>query len=207
MRLGYKLSLLVIAILLAVSTTVGSSYALWTITETQDDVNLVASGCFSLEYTDIINEEISSINLPNAYPLNDEKGLALSPYTIILKNTCNIAAAYELTLTTDANNTLSNEFLKTNLVNVTTNTSFNIDTLNSLEKVELDENLVDTLTSEKGILIKDTYLLANGVLNPNEEVKYELRLWLSSDAPNDTMSKKFIGVVSNNAYATDVESK
>lgn len=203
MKIGYKISLLVIGILLAISTTIGSSYALWTITDTQEDTNIITSGCFILSYTDIFNNKSTSINLTNTYPLKDEIGLTLSPYTVVLKNTCNIAAAYELTLTTDANNTLSDEYLKTNLVNVTTNTSFNTNTLNTLEKIELDKNLIDTITNEKAITIKDTYLLANGVLNPDEEVKYELRLWLSSDAPNETMNKKFTAVVSNVAYATE----
>lgn len=203
MKIGYRISLLVIGILLAISTTIGSSYALWTITETQEDSNVITSGCFTLSYTDIFDNKSTSINLTNTYPLTDEKGLTLSPYTVVLKNTCNIAATYELTLTTDANNTLNDEFLKTNLVNVTTNTSFNTNTLNTLEKITLDENLIDTITNEKAITTKDTYLLANGVLNPEEEVKFELRLWLSSDAPNTTMGKKFTAVVSNVAYATE----
>lgn len=203
MKLGYRISLLVIGILLAISTTIGSSYALWTVTETQETTNEITSGCFTLSYTDIFNNKSTSINLTNTYPLKDEIGLTLSPYTVVLKNKCNIAATYELTLTTDANNTLNDEYLKTNLVNITTNTSFSAKHLNTLEKINLDENLIDTITNKKSIIIKDTYLLANGVLNPEEEVNFELRLWLSSDAPNETMNKKFTAVVSNVAYATE----
>ncbi len=203
MKLGYKISLLIVRILLAASTTLGSSYALWTISDSQETSNKIISGCFSLSYIDVFDEKSSSINLINTYPLTDEKGLSLSPYIVVLKNTCNIAATYELTLTTDANNTLSDEYLKTNLVNITTNTPFNTNILNTLEKIEIDENLFDNLTNEKGITIKDTYLLANGVLNPDEEVKYELRLWLNENAPNETMNKNFAAVVSNVAYATE----
>lgn len=203
MKMGYRISLLVIGILLAISTTIGSSYALWTVTESQTTTNEITSGCFTLSYTDIFDNKSTSINLTNTFPLKDDKGLNLSPYTVVLKNTCNIAAAYELTLTTDANNTLSDEYLNTKLVNVTTNTSYAISVLKALKNINLDENLIDTITNEKAITIKDTYLLANGVLNPDEEVKFELRLWLSSDAPNTTMGKKFTAVVSNVAYATE----
>ncbi|MBO5095765.1 MAG: hypothetical protein J6B98_02715 [Bacilli bacterium] len=203
MKLGYKISLLVVGILLAISTTIGSSYAVWTITETQETSNEVTSGCFSLSYTDVFDEKSTHINLPNAYPITDEKGLSLSPYTVVLKNTCNIAAKYDLTITTDSNNTLSEEYLKTNLVNITTNTAFDTKKLNKLTKVNLDENLIETLTTKNGITINNTYLLANGVLNPDEEVKYELRIWLDKDAPNETMNSKFTAAVSNVAYATE----
>ena len=78
-------------------------------------------------------------------------------------------------------------------------------TVNTLKKISLDKNLIDTITNDKAITIKDTYLLANGVLNPEEEVKFELRLWLNSDAPNETMKKKFTAVVSSVAYATEAK--
>lgn len=203
MKLGYKISLLVIGILLAASTTLGSSYALWTITETQETTNEVISGCFSLSYLDVIDGENTSIDLKNTYPIDDEKGMNLSPYIVILKNTCNIAAAYELTLTTDINNTLNDKYLRTSLINKTENVTFEIKYLDKLEKVNLDENLLETLTTKNMITINNTYLLANGVLNPDEEVRYELRLWLDKDAPNETMNSKFTAAVSNAAYATE----
>lgn len=202
MNTGYKISLLIIGILLAISTTIGSSYALWTITESQESSSVITSGCFTLLYSDVFEDKSTSINLTNAYPLSDEKGLSLAPYTVVLKNTCNIAASYELSLTTDNNNTLTDEYLKSSLTNVTTNTSFNTRFVNSLEKITLDKNLKETITNENLISIKDTYLLTNGVLNPGEEVKFELRLWLSAEAPNETMNRKFTAVVSNVAYAT-----
>jgi hypothetical protein len=126
MRLGYRISLIVIGVLLAVSTTLGSSYALWTITDYQETPNEITSGCFSLSYTDTIDEKSTSINLTNTYPITDDKGLELSPYVVTLKNTCNIASAYKLSLTTDNNNTLNDQYLKTNLINKTQNTTFDI---------------------------------------------------------------------------------
>ena len=203
MKLGYKVSLFVIGALLAVSTTLGSSYALWIITETQETTNEITTGCFSLEYVDKINGESTSINLNNTFPMSDEKAMNLVQYTVILKNTCNIAATYELSLTTDIKNTLDDNYLKTSLINKTENVTFDIKYLNKLEKINLDGNLLETLTTNNMIEINNTYLLANGVLNPEEEVKYELRLWLDKEAPNETMKTKFTAVVSNVAYATE----
>ena len=203
MKLGYKISLFIIGTLLAISTSIGSSYALWTITETQETSNEITSGCFSLSYIDVIDGKNTNIDLKNAYPITDEKGMELSPYTLTLKNTCNIAAAYELSLTTDSNNTLNEKYLKTNLINKTENVTFGIKNLNTLDNIVLDDNLVETLTNKNMISINNTYLLANGVLNPDEEVQYELRLWLDKEAPNETMNSKFTAVVSNVAYATE----
>lgn len=205
MKIGYRISLVVIGILLALSATVGSSYALWLSEETQENNNYITSGCFSLEYIDTINNTNTFINLTNAYPINDNNGMNLTPYTIILRNTCDIAATYDLTLTTDKANTLDDSFLKTNLKNVTTNTTFNTQLLNTLTKTTLDNNLATEITSNNNITIDNTYLLASGKLNPFEEVKYELRIWLDIDAPNETMNKRFVATVSNISYATNLE--
>ena len=155
MKLGYKISLFVIGILLAISTSIGSSYALWTITESQENPNEITSGCFSLSYVDEIDGKSTNI------------------------------------------------YLKTYLVNKTENVNFEIKNLNNLDNVTLDDNLIETLSTENMISISNTYLLSNGVLNPDEEVQYELRLWLDENAPNETMNSKFTAVVSNIAYATE----
>ena len=188
MKMGYRISLLVVGILLAISTTIGSSYALWTITYTQEGTNKVSTGCF---------------NLTNTYPITDENGLKLTPYTVILKNNCSIAATYDLTLTTDLQNTLSESVLKTNLKDITHNIDYSIKLMSNLPKTTLDENMAAEITVNRDITIGNTYSLAKGTLNSNEEVKYELRIWLDESATNETMSKKFTGVVSNTAYATE----
>lgn len=203
MKIGYRISLLVVGILLAISTTIGSSYALWTITYTQEGTNKVSTGCFTLSYIDKLNNESTSINLTNTYPITDENGLKLTPYTVILKNNCSIAATYDLTLTTDLQNTLSESVLKTNLKDITNNIDYSIKLMSNLPKTTLDENMAAEITVNRDITIGNTYSLAKGTLNSNEEIKYELRIWLDESATNETMSKKFTGVVSNTAYATE----
>lgn len=203
MKMSYRISLLVVGILLAISTTIGSSYALWTINESQDSTNKVSTGCFTLSYTDTLNDESTNINLTNTYPISDENGLKLTPYTVVLKNTCSISATYSLTLTTDSANTLSESVLKTNLKDITNNVDYSTKLMSELTKTALDENMETEITANKGITIGNTYSLASGVLNSGEEVQYELRIWLAESATNDTMSSKFTGVVSNTAYATE----
>lgn len=203
MKMSYQLSLLIVGVLLAITTTIGSSYALWTITAIQEGTNKVTTGCFTLSYTDTLNNESTSIDLKNAYPISDENGLKLTPYIISLKNTCSIAAKYNLTLTTDLQNTLSDFFLKTNFKDITNNTDYGIKLISELEEAVLDENMANEITNTKGITIGNVYSLTQGILNPDEEIKFELRIWLDESATNDTMSSKFTGVVSNTAYATE----
>lgn len=203
MKMGYKISLLVIGILLAISTTIGSSYALWVIEDSQEGTNKILTGCFSLSYSDKLNDESTSINLTNAYPLTDAEGLKLKPYTVVLKNTCSIAANYELILTTDLANTLSEVFLKTNFKDVTNNIDYSSKLMNELSTTTLDENMAKQIIEKNQIQIGKTYSLVSGILEPNEEVKYELRIWLDESANKDTMEKTFTGVVSNTAYATE----
>lgn len=203
MKMSYRISLLVVGVLLAISTTIGSSYAFWTVNQMQTSSNKIVTGCFTLSYTDTLNDESTSINLTNTYPISDENGLKLTPYTVVLKNTCSISATYDLNLTTDSANTLSESVLKTNLKDITNNVDYSTKLMSELTKVTLDENMEAEITANKGITIGNTYSLATGILKPNEEVKYEFRIWLDESATNETMLSKFTGVVSNTAYATE----
>ena len=68
MKNRYKVSLLVIAILLAFSMTVGTSYAFWTTTVTQEGTNEVVAGCLEIELNDVELDEsgnsVSTTYLP-----------------------------------------------------------------------------------------------------------------------------------------------
>ena len=74
--------IVVIMIVLAV-VLVGTSYALWQITLTQESTNVVTTGCFNIEFKDK-----NSINLSNVVPVTDEDGKKLVPYEFTLTNTC-----------------------------------------------------------------------------------------------------------------------
>ena len=68
----YKISLLLILILLSIVSTIAVSYSLWFVTKNQDDTNLVVSGCFDVIYNDLDdNDAATSINLANTYPISE----------------------------------------------------------------------------------------------------------------------------------------
>ena len=51
--------------------------------------------------------------------------------------------------------------------------------------------------------IKNSYVLASGILNPTETKTYELRMWVSEDSTNEVMKKTFKSIVYMEAKATE----
>jgi len=86
----YK-NIIVILIFLGLLLTIGTSYALWQITLKQADENKLTTSCFRINFKDK-----DSINLTDAYPMSDEEGKKLKPYTFTITNTCNTHVAYRV---------------------------------------------------------------------------------------------------------------
>ena len=89
-RKKYILGILIIGAFLVVT---GATYALWSMTLTQESTNVITTGCFNVEYTDK-----SPINLQSAYPTSDEEGSNLTPYTFTITNTCDTRVLYQVNL-------------------------------------------------------------------------------------------------------------
>ena len=166
------LSLGVLGVLIMV---LGVSYAYWRLTLTQTGINEVASSCFSIT---LMNEQ-NAINLQKAYPMSDEEGSELTPYTFTIKNNCDTIASYNVNLellnTILAENRLSSGFVKVMLDN-------NVPTV-------LNTNTSVEPTLENAY---EAYELTTGYLEANESVTYNLRLWMDSavTVEDDAMNKQ-----------------
>ena len=88
-----KITLGVIGVLLIFSLVIGISYAAWRLTLTQTNQNTLASSCF-----DITFEEENPILLENTFPMYDEDGKTLTPYTFTITNNCSAYATYQIQL-------------------------------------------------------------------------------------------------------------
>ena len=107
-RLNKQHMTLVLGIICAVGLlVVGISYAWWRLSLVQDKANTAVSKCLKLELANQSNE----INLTNMYPISDEEGRALTPFTFTLKNTCSMAAKYTLNLEMLEGTTLNSNYL------------------------------------------------------------------------------------------------
>lgn len=210
----YKISLLVIAILLAFSMTIGTSYAYWTTTEIQEGFNEVTAGCLKIELNDKEIDESgesvsTSINLANTYPMSDKKGLTTKPYSMTIKNVCSINANYTVLLNTLSSSVLTESHIKYHMIKVSPiETAMNPTLIDSLTPITLDSAMATEIGSKVGGTIQNSYVIANGVLNAQSEnvtdsVTYNLRLWIDESVDNTVMGETFLSAVAVYAEATN----
>ena len=154
--------ILVIAICLIL---IGTSFALWYLTLAQTDSNKIATSCFNITLT---NEQ-NAINLQRAYPILDEEGKELTPYTFTITNNCDTYASYDVNL----------ELLETVLEEKRLDAQYVKVMLNEEEPVLLSTKNSDiTPTLDNAY---KAYELTTGYLEANESVTYNLRLWIDGD--------------------------
>ena len=163
-----KAIMIVIIILLVFSVAIGISYAYWILNLNQDSKNIVSTKCLNITFT-----EGDAINLQKTYPMDDEEGSKLTPYTFTLKNECNDKANYQINLETLAESTLDINYVKVKLN----------DEISILGNNDAVTKTLDNAT--------DSRMLETGILNANETKTFNLNLWLSYNAPNETMNKTF----------------
>ena len=152
---------------------IGISYAIWTLNLNQKGFNKIAGSCFSLSLTN----EKNNINLVNAYPITNEEGKKLTPYSFTITNTCDLFASYTVNLEILENNTLPIKYISS--------------MINNESVIKLSE-LEDAKTTINGSVTSK--ILAKGSLGSGDSVDYNLRLWMSEDVtPEDTdaMNKNF----------------
>ena len=214
MKNRYKVSLLVIAILLAFSMTVGTSYAFWTTTVSQEGTNEVVAGCLKFELNDVLvaddgSTNSTSINLSNAYPTSDANGLTTKPYNLTIKNVCSINADYKIILNKLSDSVLDENNMKYHIVKVSpSETTMEPVLINTLKPISVDDAISEELTKLMGDSIKSSYIIGEGILkaqnnNVTDSVTYNLRLWIDESAGNEVMGSTFESAIA--VYAVAVE--
>ncbi|MEG2283753.1 MAG: hypothetical protein RSB99_03905 [Bacilli bacterium] len=111
----------------------------------------------------------SGINL-SAYPMTDAQGKSTTPYSFTVKNNGSVPAYYQVNLIKDSYSNLADGYIK----------------------YTLKKNGSDPAPSTLGNL----RLLSNQYLGAGGTDTYELRLWLTDTAGNDTMNSKWMGNIS-----------
>lgn len=184
--MNQKKRYILIVILLGILTVTGISYAVWQLTKIQTGENIVTSGCFKIEM-----KGKNDISLQNAYPISDEEGEKLTPYEFTVTNKCNNYAAYQVNLEeliTEPKR-LSHDYIKIEIEN-------KISSLKDLKKVTPTINTSDC-----------SHEIAKGILDPNEEKTYTLKLWMDEDTPalEEVMDANFLSKVTiTSTYQRDI---
>ena len=139
---------------------VGVSYSLWNISISQDKVNTAMTSCFDITYS----SEITAINLEKQYPISNEAGSKLVPYTFKISNNCDVNAYYKINLETLNTSNIDTKFMKASLNN---------------ENPKIISNYDETNTSLKEGKIANT--IKNGYLPVSGSISFDLRVWLDYD--------------------------
>ena len=145
-----------ISLVLIILLGIGVSYSMWNISVSQDTNNTAYTECFDLSIT---NKE-NNINLDNAYPISNDKGKSLTPYTFTVTNTCDITTQYNINLEVLNSSTLSSKFIDVMF-------DGNINLLSSYDTT--DKVNTSSIESRK---------LTTGILKSKESKEYSLRLWI-----------------------------
>ena len=166
------------SIVMIIFLGVGISYSMWNISLKEDKVNTVMTSCFDITYS----SDNNNINLSNTYPITDEKGLSLTPYTFTITNNCDINAYYKINLETLNNSNIDNKFMK---VSLNESNPKKINTYESTDKVLNNSKISNNLLTG--------YLPVGGTEN------FNLRVWMDYDTTiNDIKNDgtdKWIGKV------------
>ncbi|MCI8394593.1 MAG: hypothetical protein HFH86_03850 [Bacilli bacterium] len=150
----------------------GISYAYWYVTKSQEGMNQVLSGCFSLA----LQSDNKGIELAKDHPILTTEGLNLTPYTFTITNTCSIFASFDITLNTLLTSTLNSKYVAVVLDRNAVRTFDQYDLLETLEGYQ------------------ESRLLQSGSLSPNDSETFNLRIWMDEDVgpeDMDAMNKIF----------------
>ncbi len=178
---------LLIAILLIVTITIGTSYSLWTTSVQQESTNTIDVGCFRVAFSDEGFTVSGNINLEKAYPMPDAVVKGLTPYKFSITNQCSVAASYNVLLETLNASTMDETKLDVNF--------------NDTSKKHYVSNITEGLSEDA----KNGMKLASGYLGAGESITYNLKVWIDYDVTTDTpniQGKVWNGRVVVNSEAT-----
>ena len=161
-----KKILIILGVLIGICLVIGGSYAAWILTVSQTGQNKILASCLNLTLT----KEENIINLQNAYPIYDEEGKTLTPYSFTIENTCDIFASYIVQLEMTETSTLPTQYIRAMVNN---------EQILNLNEYEETKEYVNKDTTEARILTR-------GALGEGDSEDYTLRLWIDSDVDQFT---------------------
>ncbi len=158
--------LIVLGIFIGLLTFIGISYAIIVYYNNSDDsVHSIVAGNLKIVFKDSNN-----LNIDNMYPMTIEEGMNSPIYSFTITNTGTVNAKYIVKLSEDTTVNLVNHqymifcFKKGN-----------------------NPYTVPKKVSDLGTDL----IIDNGFLAVNEEINYELKVWLDESAPNSEMGKVY----------------
>lgn len=158
--------------------SVSFSYFIFTLDQT--NLNRVQSKCLDFEMVNQKNE----INLQNVYPISDDEGKKLVPFTFTVKNTCNSYMSYSINLELLEGTTLPEKYVKVMI---------NTEGISNLDDIEVGIKSMENSVSSR--------VLGKYSLGADEESDFTLRIWMDENTPttDDSMNKIMLSKIVINA--------
>jgi len=176
-----------VSICLILLLSIGVSYSMWRQTLVGTSSIIATTDCFDVSIT----SEENAISLGDEAIVDaDYKGIALTPYTFTIKNTCNVNATYSVNLvlfSTTGNDgkdkTLDEQYVKTFLQG---NNKEVLSMVNKLDSLSNDVMVNDMKITASNL--KSGYVLTSDVIGANESVTYNLNLWIDNSSEEELSS-------------------
>ena len=167
-----KIKLVIVLVCLITLLGIGFSYAYWRFTGVQTNKNVAVSKCLELS----MDNQKDELNLTNIYPISDEEGRSLKPYTFTLTNTCTMSAEYSINLEMLEGTTMNSKYLATLVNNGDINLLSSYDTTKTIISGSIESRVLDT-----------------GILTPGAFKEYSISLWMdkSITLADDVKNKNF----------------
>ena len=175
-KVVYTLIGIISLLLVAAAVT----YAYWVITKAQTNANTISSGCLDIS----LSNGSDAISLANQFPITDEDGMELTPYTFTVTNNCNTSVDYQIALEAigEESTALSSNALKVALNNNARLFSSYKETDTTITGAYEARRLGFSKLSEKG--------------TEGSTAVYNLRVWIDENANISEMNKTFTSKIS-----------
>ena len=182
-RFRGQIAITSIAVFAVVVSMIGGSYALFSSSTSAGEYNVLQAGNMEISYVEGENGYGDILSLTGAYPISDADGKLGTPYRFNLTNTGDVPLDYRIKIEYDdaiiaedgcTNNLLDFQYVKYNFDSAATSA---------------------LLSSTTDHIIYDSAAANQPGLQPGSSQIHEIRLWITSDAPNSVLGKHFHGKV------------
>jgi len=177
----YILGFLVVLLMALIVFLVGRSFGFFKYVKEGEVVNIITINGIEVE---IINKEADSLNLSNAYPMDDSEGLALTPFEFTMTNTASQSLSYAIKIVLD-----EEKLSQCTLEDGTSCQELSTDYI----KYSYKKN--DGSYSEPMILSSNNNVINTGIINGNETITSSIILCIDSNAGNEIMNHYFFGKI------------
>ena len=165
--------------------SLGSAYAVFTSISRSADYNVIKVGTLNIDF----GESSDTIKLNGEYPMSDEEGVKLTPYTFTITNTGTLAADYEIFIQDDTDMT-NKEGCGNNQLN------------KDYIRYKLDTGEPTNLSS----IEESDYKIATGSLEAGKSATYTLYVWIREGVGNDVLNKHYHGKIVVNGVNSQEET-